>query len=176
MKRKLNDVNAEKTAYGVASKRNGLIEIYRFIFSLCVVSCHAQFLANAGYVPLIGGVIAVEFFFILSGYLLYSSAQKKTAILSRVTISQETVGEVLKRIKHIYPYFFVTWAASFILYHVENEIFNIHAIIMNFLQSIGQLLFLTMAGLGGVAEGVMQYNGTIWYVSALLIVILFCIQ
>ena len=47
--------------------KNGFIELCRFIFCLGVVSHHAQYIsASPGYIPIYGGWVAVEFFFILT--------------------------------------------------------------------------------------------------------------
>ena len=47
-------------------KRNGKIEILRFIFIWCVIICHA----NIKELSLRGGWLGVEFFFILSGFFM----------------------------------------------------------------------------------------------------------
>ena len=59
----------------MANKRkNGLIELYRFIFALNVVKNHGFFPGNIPYFS--PGRISVEFFFILSGFLLLRSLDK----------------------------------------------------------------------------------------------------
>lgn len=56
------------------SKRNSLIELYRFLFALVVVKNHGMFPYTGPYIG--PGRIAVEFFFVLSGYLLIKSLDK----------------------------------------------------------------------------------------------------
>ena len=55
-------------------KRNSLIELYRFFFALVVVKSHSLFPYNGKYFG--PGGIAVEFFFIVSGYLFMRSLKK----------------------------------------------------------------------------------------------------
>lgn len=123
-------------------KRNGLIELCRFIFAMCIVCHHALFLSNPEHIPLSGGYIAVEFFFILTGFFMCKDALKKPAEHGGMT-------ESLKRLKTIYPYFFVSWGTSFIISHIYNKCYGIGAILRDFLRGIPQLLFLSMPGLGG---------------------------
>ena len=55
-------------------KRNGLIDFYRFIFSLVIVFHHAMWLDGvvdiSTQVVFLGGYSAVEFLFIVSGLFL----------------------------------------------------------------------------------------------------------
>ena len=55
-------------------KRNSLIELYRFFFALVVVKSHTLFPYDGPYIG--PGGIAVEFFFIVSGYLFMRSLEK----------------------------------------------------------------------------------------------------
>lgn len=57
-------------------KRNGSIELYRFLFALVIMVRHIKplFVSN-GYNRLFGrGALGVEFFFIVSGYLMAKNA------------------------------------------------------------------------------------------------------
>ena len=55
-------------------KRNSLIELYRFLFALNVVKNHGFFPYQGSYFS--PGRISVEFFFVLSGFLLLGSMDK----------------------------------------------------------------------------------------------------
>lgn len=55
-------------------KRNSLIELYRFLFSLNVVKSHSLFPYRGPYFS--PGRVSVEFFFVLSGYLFARSQEK----------------------------------------------------------------------------------------------------
>ena len=55
-------------------KRNSLIELYRFIFAINVIKSHALLPYDGPYFG--PGRISVEFFFILTGYLLIKSMKK----------------------------------------------------------------------------------------------------
>ena len=56
------------------NKRNSLIELYRFLFSLNVVKGHGLFITDGPYFSL--ARTAVEFFFILTGFLFASYLEK----------------------------------------------------------------------------------------------------
>ena len=56
------------------TKRNGLLELYRFLFALWVVWYHGFFIFKTEYFN--HGYIAVEFFFILSGFYVLKSIEK----------------------------------------------------------------------------------------------------
>lgn len=69
--------------------RNGLIDVLRLLFSLIVVSHHASYLpgAEGNVIPLYGGYTSVEFFAILSGYLLSASAWKKVLLIAALLLA-----------------------------------------------------------------------------------------
>ena len=150
----------------IPTRRNGFIELCRFIFAMCVVSHHALFLTDYGYIPVIGGYISVEFFFILTGYFLFASSQNEG------DDRDAAINEAVKRIKKVYPYFLVSWVASFMVGHIVNEQMHIQVFLWDLLRGIPQLLLLSMAGLGGSSEGLWDYVGTGWYLSVMLLTIL----
>ena len=57
-------------------KRNSLIELYRFIFAINVIKSHGFLPYNGAYLG--PGRISVEFFFVLTGFLLLPSVLKYT--------------------------------------------------------------------------------------------------
>ena len=70
--------------------RNNIVELGRFIYSLLVLGYHVQFSYSDDNVDLFeNGALAVEFYFLLSGYFLARSLEKlskdeKTGLLKKV--------------------------------------------------------------------------------------------
>jgi peptidoglycan/LPS O-acetylase OafA/YrhL len=57
--------------------RNNIVELFRFIYSLLVVGYHVQFSYSDEKIDFFeNGALAVEFFFLLSGYFLARSLEK----------------------------------------------------------------------------------------------------
>ena len=63
-------------------RRNYVIDLLKFIFSIVIVLYHINTLdlqpRGGGYLIAKSGFIAVEFFFIVSGYLLAQSTDRQT--------------------------------------------------------------------------------------------------
>ena len=64
----------KNTEIKLSSEHNSLIDVYRLIFICMVMLHHARYVPNAENIPFEGGYICVEYFLILSGYLLAKSA------------------------------------------------------------------------------------------------------
>ena len=61
----------------MAKSRNNLVELARFIFSMLVVGYHVQMTwGGAGAHFFAGGALAVEFFFLISGFLWPDQSRK----------------------------------------------------------------------------------------------------
>lgn len=116
--------------------RNGLIDFYRFIFALIIVSYHSHHLYERalGEIPFIGGDSAVEFFFILSGFFLMKKASQNSS-----DIVNTTWNEIFKKVKMLYPAFLISYGVALVIQISSGERFNA------VLASIGELLLLTGA-------------------------------
>lgn len=81
------DIREEGTIlFGMKKKRNGEIEILRFLFCMYIFLRHgAPFLKMTGSDAdlFARGALGVDFFFIVSGYFMAASAAKKTASTHR---------------------------------------------------------------------------------------------
>ena len=76
------------------NSRNGFIELCRFIFAMGIVSHHSQFLTNdLNEVPILGGYVSVEFFFILTGYFMYSSYKSLVYRTGQDRTGQDRTGQ-----------------------------------------------------------------------------------
>lgn len=62
------------------SKRNLEIDLCKFIFSIIIVLLHSFNLFNGKFLYMPGGSIGVDFFFIVTGYLLMNSIEKHEGI------------------------------------------------------------------------------------------------
>ena len=56
--------------------RNGEIDFLRFLFSLIILLRHSSNIVGKKWYPFLGGAFAVEFFFLVSGYLMMASIHK----------------------------------------------------------------------------------------------------
>ena len=138
-------------------KHNGIISIWKFLFSLMVVILHCDFLApSKNQIILRGGSIAVEFFFITSGYLMAVSAFKRS---NKKNIISDTWSFIWKKVKTLFPYVLI----AFISVTIVTIVFTSHNI-YDWLLSIWNLIFLEMTGIKST-----PINPLTWYLSAMLL-------
>jgi len=95
-----------------SKRKNGRVEMLRFLFALAILffHIHKRFaengnieIGNTGLYFFNHGYIGVEFFFLVSGYLLAASAYAKREIPTDL-IGTETAQLMWKKIKNIFPY------------------------------------------------------------------------
>lgn len=159
----------------ISSKnRNSLIELYRVIFALTVVSHHAQYLdarwtdGTAHFVPLLGGNTAVEFFFILSGFFISKAAYQEKDNMDMKKLCTAAWKQDLKKLTAVYPLFFLSYIVAFCTRQlVYRE--NLFTVIHNFLGSISELALVRWLGFAFLPY---EYIGPMWYFSVLLVVVL----
>lgn len=145
-------------------KRNGKIELLRFIFCMFVllyhvgcdviggtraVSAHLSFFAE--------GRISVEFFFLVSGYLAAKSAYKQGRGTS--SIGSETFNFCAKKIKAILPYHIVAVMGSTILLAFYSDNFW-----HDFIVRLPSAFFLQRTGINGQA-----FVSVEWYICSMLL-------
>lgn len=158
--------NSEGKSLSNTNKRNGFIELCRIIMALCVVSHHSILFENHGHVPLIGGYIAVEFFFILTGLFLPDSAMREEKNYD------SALALIAKKLRRVFPYFLGAWVISFVVSHSISNDISPFSVCVDLIRGVPQLFLLSMAGLSGGTCGFYDYVGTGWYLSALVIAIL----
>ncbi len=138
------------------SKRNLEIDLCKFIFSIIIVLLHSFNLFNGKFLYMPGGSIGVDFFFIVTGYLLMNSIEKHEGI---------TGGELLwRKFKIIMPAFYLSVILAFIM----RTIFSIDngPILHKILLLINEASLLQAAGFV-----VYPVTGSAWYLSAMFIAI-----
>ncbi|MCR5772453.1 MAG: acyltransferase [Butyrivibrio sp.] len=156
---------AEKTK----SRRNGRIELLRFVFAFIVLLHHSRYLLGDDNCYFLGGSLGVEFFFIVSGYLMMNSVDRIVASKSYNTIpvdknlANETVSFIKKKIRAVLPQFPIAWFIGLIAVIILNHM-TFRQALVEFVQDFWELALLKMTGIfyGGL-------DGVIWYISSMLI-------
>ena len=150
----------------MVSKRNGEIDFFRFIFAVLIVFFH--FNSNFKFNFFVNGWIGVEFFFVVSGYLMARHVSLRNISSKDLGfIADETWQYLLNKIRSFYTYY-----VSVILLQVVigNIIVNHSGSVKagySLLRSI-PTFSLTFMGLGNSTS---LYVGNTWYLSAMLIAI-----
>lgn len=134
----------------MAQKKNS-IEAFRFLFMLMVCVWHYKSVAYMAH-----GYMAVEFFFILSGLLMYFSVSKPNAL--------GVFDYTLRKMKRFAPDCLFLMAFVYLRHMIVPALFGRRSFDFSWtLQALPESLFLQNTGiyLGGV-------NFPMWYVSVLL--------
>ena len=138
-------------------KHNGIISFWKFMFSIMIISVHliARTKQNSQ-LSFPGGVIGVEFFFMVSGFSMGKHSERQI----NNSVGKETLFFLKNRISKLYPYIFISYIISLIyalvFYNLQTyEIIN----------TIWDLLLLR------VIAGTMYWHvfEVLWFVSALII-------
>lgn len=144
----------------VKSKRNTVIDFWKFIFSVVIVMFHSkEFRDGSEWFPFIGGNIAVEFFFIVSGVFMAASTLKPDNGLS---LGKDTFCFIKNKILGLLPNVYVAWGIAFVIEHVGQ--WDLRLMLQHLIRSIWELLLLTKSGLGDYVV-----NGATWYLSAMIL-------
>ncbi len=148
-------------------KFNPEIDLLKFVFSIIIVLYHTKNLtaiSSADISILPYGFTGVEFFFIISGYLMVKSSRK----FEGNPIGKSTADFLINKIKSFYPYFIFSFAAAFIVrqftFFVDKDQ-SIVAFLKGSVLSINEILLLHNTG---VDFGTI-YNGPTWYLSAMIV-------
>ncbi|SHI73132.1 Peptidoglycan/LPS O-acetylase OafA/YrhL, contains acyltransferase and SGNH-hydrolase domains [Butyrivibrio fibrisolvens DSM 3071] len=156
---------AEKTK----SRRNGRIEILRFVFAFIVLLHHSRYLLGDDNCYFLGGSLGVEFFFIVSGYLMMNTVDRIVSSKNYNTIpvdknlANETASFIKKKVQAILPQFPIAWFIGLLFVIILNHMTIVDAF-EEFKQDFWELSLLKMTGIyyGGL-------DGVMWYISSMLI-------
>lgn len=143
------------------AKHNGIISLWKFIFAIGIVILHCDIFAPTPKDVVFGNMaIGVEFFLIVSGYLLAKSAKKKEN--EKLNIVKDTWNFIFNKIRNLYPYVLIGCTLcliTMILFYSKN--------IYYWINILWGYTLLTMSGLGST-----DLNTPIWYISTMLLVML----
>ncbi len=140
--------------------RNGTIDFLKFIFSVIILMFHGfLYLQDGQQAHLTNGAKPVEFFFLMSGYLMAASASK----IPQGDIGTHTFQFMKKKVAGLLPNYYVAFCLAFCaIGYFSFE--SLNDVVHHLIQSIPELLFITQTGI------VWQYfNDPVWYISAMLL-------
>lgn len=142
--------------------RNAELDFWKFLAIIIIVIHHSYMVLEDKKVFFVQGSLFVEFFFIVSGYLMALSASKKPSAKTE-NLGSETASFVFKKIKTILPYYIfgsVATLAANIAYRGFAYIFE-----------PGKLLRVPFTVLFLETSGIPAYNitGANWYLSAMFL-------
>ncbi len=151
-------------------KRTGNMDFWKFIFSIVIVLYHSVYLLEPAkrwdsYSLLRGGNIGVEFFAIVSGFLMAASAAKKGEIGSYSELGEETFHFIIRKIKVFFAYYCIAFILNFFIIELYTPGTVITA--ENTAYSIWGLLLMRMSGVHGYYP-----VAPAWYLSAMLLIML----
>lgn len=150
------------------SKRNGMVDLFKFIFAVVIAIFHGGtnlWYGAKGEYPMSGGAIGVEFFFIVSGYLMVSSESRRSE--TRLSLHDDTFSFIKGKVKSLCPGFFISWALAFFFTNWSenlNEGVDLFTLFKRTSYSVFELLMVNQSGLN-----VYRVNHATWYVSSMLI-------
>lgn len=148
------------------SNKNGNIEILRFVFSLLVLLFHINNRVNIKtpeHFTFFGnGFIGVEFFFIVAGYLLAASAQRR----ADCDIVKETVNCMYKKFNKIFPVHFFVLGFTILVYIYSNREKGIYDILTNVFGFLPNALLIQFSGIKSLHSVPLE-----WFLSSMFIAI-----
>lgn len=140
-------------------KHNGIISLWKFLFSIVVVFFHGKlFYPGKKNVFFKGGYIAVEFFFMVSGFYFAKSILNKENNSSH--IGEENITFIINKIKKIIPYLIIIFISALIIEILKMPSLKFREIA----NTIWELLLLRETGLRST-NMFPQW----WYLTALFV-------
>ncbi len=145
-------------------KHNGIIGIWKFLFSLLILAFHITAFESESHTLFSCGAIGVDFFFLVSGYLLAKKVAGETRRLNGAPcdIPKSTWKFLLGKIRVFYPYLLVAFLVLFVIRFLQGQ-----WSIREYLDSTNDLLLLQT-----VSVKSQRMVGASWYLSAMLVAML----
>lgn len=146
------------------NKENYFIDFLRFIFSISILIYHGRFFSsNVDNALLKYGNLAVDFYFIVTGYLMINSINKKKNN-NNSSLIKETISFVYGKIKRIFPALVLTFFVGIIFVYGKSFFLNPSLLIIK--KVLPELFQL------GVFGYELTINCSWWYISSMLFVLL----
>ena len=141
--------------------RNGKVEFWRFIFSAIIMIHHSRNLVGDKNCMFLGGSLAVEFFFLVSGYLMMASIEKKKEAPDQ--LGQETLGYLWRKVKSLFPELLLAHLIAILFVSYAKE----YSLLQTVKLGVSSFFELTLIKMSGIYS--VSLNGVTWYISTMLL-------
>ena len=151
-------------------KKNGFLEILRFLFAMMIFIHHSGFLASDGadYPFKTAGFFAVEFFFILTGALAMRHIEANRTKAEAFPMKY-SVDYTVSKLMRVWPYAAIGIFLSYVFYFLTADYSRrILDVIFYRWNIIFELFFLPMTSVMDISL-YTYLNTPLWYLSVLLI-------
>lgn len=139
-------------------KHNGIISVWKFLFALVIAFFHgSQFYGDQRNPFFYGGYIAVEFFFIVSGFYFAKAVLKEE--YKKETIGTDTINFMKKKLKSLFPYILIAYIIAIVFRTKYGSPLELNQIA----NSIWNLLLLREVGFRSIL-----LLPQLWYLTAML--------
>lgn len=143
--------------------RNGRIEFFRFVFAIIVMIAHGRRVMNDGeYRIMFSGQLGVEFFFLVSGYLMAAAIAKIIERGEDFSVSRESERFLLKKFLSVYPMAAVSFVLFMMVYEWQNKLPFVE-FLAYIIKRTPNLFLMEQTGIF-----FSSMNGT-WYLSSMLV-------
>lgn len=143
---------------------NGIISLWKFIFAIVILLFHcSEFYDGTRNSFFFGGYIAVEFFYVVSGFFFAKNILKKKSRKDK--IGEETIGFMKNTISKFIPYILIAYILSILIISYDYSFKKSELI-----NSIWNLLLLRQFGFSS-----MIISKQLWFLSGLFLAyMIFC--
>lgn len=151
----------------VAKKYNPQIDIAKFLFSIIIILYHSNKLVAFDVHLFQYGYTAVEFFFMITGYLMVCSSKK----FDTACLGKSTLNFTINKVKSFYLYFLISFIVAFLVRNLSfyiDKTLTLEKLFDNAVLSINEIFLLHTTGI----DFGKIYNGPTWYLSAMIVAIL----
>lgn len=149
-------------------KRNAKLDGLRLLYAFAVFIFHSHYFHPEDYY-FRGGALAVEFFFIVSGYFMAVSIEKKYQRGVSEDLGQETWAFLGGKIRSFLPELLASLIIGVFWMQVVWQDHGIRLIVKRLLSQVWEPLLLYMAGFSSPGRPI---NGADWYLSTMIIAML----
>lgn len=153
------------------SRKNGTIELLRFIFCIGIFFFHVEkylfgepsFDKGIDIALFPHGAIGVEFFFLVSGYLMAKSLYENQIRGKREFLVTETIAFMKKKYLSIFSYHIIALIGVFIIDCILKK-WNFVQIVRRIIDMLPNVFLIQMSGIS-----IYNPNHITWYLSVMLI-------